>query len=110
MKASEALRKAKALIEDPQHWCQGVYAKGKSGREVDVKSRYADQWCAAGAMDKVNPRNTFSGDLYLNRAARDLYDQHFITVNDRLAHMDVMRMYDRAIELALEDENREQGE
>jgi hypothetical protein len=37
-------------------WCQGHYAIGKSGGDVNVRSRYAVAWCGVGAMDKLGGR------------------------------------------------------
>lgn len=49
-----ALRKARALIEDPRRWTTGYLAKDKTGDPCNAKDRSAVCWCVFGACLKTN--------------------------------------------------------
>lgn len=107
MTASEVLRKARALIEKPENWTQGVEARNVHGEDVSVLSHEACRWSLIGAVRYV----VCSGDSYdseLSRAARqalrkaggmallsDAYD-----FNDTHTHAEVLSLFDRAIAAA----------
>ena len=40
----------------PGSWCQGAYARGPSGREVETDSRVAVSYCLAGAAMRCYPQ------------------------------------------------------
>lgn len=93
---ADVLRRAKALIADPEDWCQG-YREGWDG----------DRWrrCAVGALGAAK------ADLGLlcfnapNRALCDAMPKTYYAVaefNDASTHADVMALYDRAIAAAEE--------
>lgn len=105
----QALRRARALIADSSHWCQGVYAFGKSGRRVAPRSRCAVRWCAIGAVVHAT-----DGDIHAEYGARDalteaadrLYPSaHGLAdVNDALGHTAVLRCFQFAIQQREEEE------
>lgn len=45
----EKLIAARALIEDPDHWCQGTHALNAAGQPCPTRSEFAVCWCAQGA-------------------------------------------------------------
>jgi len=119
MKVKDVLLKAKSLIADPAHWTQGVYARDAEGFDVGPNSPTAVCWCSYGAIDATAPdftaENTAAG-TFLKDAALALFptsvpwraDAPFnvygpVDVNDKMTHADVMRMFDKAAELAGED-------
>lgn len=101
--AVEVLKKAKALIADPEHWCQGVMAKNDFGSEVYPDDLDACRWCAEGGMRAVQPFGTHSftsaWDL-LKEAAAEVGYMSPVSLNDEANHPTVMKMFDRAIALA----------
>ena len=109
MKPSELLIKAKAVIADPKHWTQDVYAKDAEGQVTKTLSPDAACWCSLGALEKVaHEENTYSTHLtaaeYLDVVA-DECGYGITDFNDNSGHGIVMRAWDKAIKLAKEDEN-----
>ena len=97
--AQKQLSEAKTLISDSANWCQHANARSNTGQEVDVESESATKWCAFGALLRTHCRG--SCVLYLDQAAEELCcGKGFVKTNDTTDHPTVMRMFDRAIELA----------
>lgn len=99
----EQLRDARELLADPTRWTQGSYARDARGYRALPEAREAACWCALGAL--LRPALEWDvtlvwGHLLLRRAAKEIFDRTPDWVNDVLGHADVLRMYDRAIELA----------
>jgi hypothetical protein len=61
---ADKLDEARALIE--KGWCQGEYARGKSGRKADPTGRYAACFCAVGALGAANRQWPWGGMLGLS--------------------------------------------
>lgn len=82
------LQRARNLIADPAHWCQGDYHIG-------------DRHCAIGALLAVGglPSGTMSPTYkYLMHAAGGW---HPSVINDHFGHVATLAMFDRAIQLAM---------
>ena len=115
----EVLKAARKRIEDPERWTQGVHARVKQrGAEVEPHSATATCWCAVGALcaEGVDPYGADDRSFgFLERAAEEMDGEHGWppNLNDRgtraTAHKRVLAMYDRAIELA-ESESQKEGE
>jgi hypothetical protein len=97
---AEQLRAAKALIENPDDWWQG------SCQEFcDVRER--PRMCAGSAVSYTRSGGISWGvegssgrrDL-LDAAANTLGYSDLVALNDESDHATVMKMFDRAIELA----------
>ena len=108
MKISNRLIAGKKLIENPDNWIKGHYAKFTKN---DVSHLYGNDpeatcFCSIGALQRVNANNFHWGDgtRYLDIAAHQLFTLSVTSVNDDLDHKDVMRMWDHAIALAKHDE------
>jgi hypothetical protein len=115
VKAAEGLRRARELISDPTRWTKHTYAKDAYGEFVDSTSGAAVCFCTIGAVhaafgvedyeDPVpGPCNTA---LHFLRAAVGADELSAVALyNDSLntAHIDVLRLYDKAIALAEEEE------
>jgi hypothetical protein len=113
MKTSEILRAAKALIEDPDHWVQGTYARPY--READPVNNHlmgndprATCWCSMGALQKA--LDGFSIDeswLKYEKTLNKITEPvSMLTYNDTHTHAEVMKVWDRAIALAEAEEAR----
>lgn len=99
MTTVETLRAARELIADPEHWCQGVAARSRKGREVKPTSRAAIAWCAIGACRRIAAGRDFDGAfLALDRVAAGAGASGVSTLNDHRTHAEVLAMFDRAIE------------
>lgn len=46
-------RKVKALLSNPERWCQEAQAVNSGGISVNSHSEYAVRWCVVGAHFKV---------------------------------------------------------
>lgn len=116
MNTTQLLEESRAIILDPEHWCQKWDARDAQGRKVDSNSDSAVSFCAGGAMDLVDrrhrddellswsqPFSIMSGFRLLDQAARELFDRKdYLDVNDHGSHEMVIKMFDRAIELSKE--------
>ena len=83
-----------------QGWCKGAFARGKTGREVEMAGRAAVAWCVLGATYGDFPawdQLAKAAEVSVNQLAR---------WNDAptRTQQDVVDLYDRAIELAEKDE------
>lgn len=92
---AERLRKARALIADPDRWAQGNFAFDAEGTPVSSYSDNAVRWCAAGACSRVG-----ADAGYLFRALPYTANNNLGVYNDNRAHRTILRLFDRAIELA----------
>jgi hypothetical protein len=104
MSAAEAdiLRRARARISDPSRWTQEFYARDRAGYRTDPTSSDAVRWCSYGAVDAE--LGTSQVDQFLHLAARVLGLHSPGSANDNGDHATVLRMFDRAIELAEADQ------
>lgn len=100
MNAKTHLEAAKALIQDPNKWCQGSDAQNENGDAVCAWAPTACKWCAVGALWKT-------GDAYgparllLEEVAKKEFGQPGpMSLNDAYSHNAVMRMFDHAISKA----------
>jgi hypothetical protein len=106
MKASQLLIQAKALIADPEHWTQGVYARvSKDGEGVSSNIPEATCFCSLGALHRLTKDpSTFksygTAKRYLSKA---MGHQSVGGFNDTHPHAEVMMAWDDAIALAVAD-------
>ena len=110
MTASEVLRKARALIEKPENWTQGAYARGIDDAGKSIKD--ACSLCAVGAVYaitddlKAGGEKVFQRVLYwlgsaLARPGEPPLDSaDVIAFNDTRTHAEVLSLFDRAIAAA----------
>jgi hypothetical protein len=98
----EILRDARTLIAEPEHWCQGAFAKRSDGRQVFPGDWDAAQWCAVGAVYRA------AGSLVSWTAvplavrvaltdAAETTNGSVVEFNDNGTHADVLALYDAAI-------------
>lgn len=112
------LKQARRKIENPDNWVRGHYAIDKDGLSVDWYDRSAVGFCALGAVKiaayKVDP--DIKAENVLRRACYELFNAPLVLINDdpyfgpkgtrktrrtkKKMHADVLRVYDRAIEMA----------
>lgn len=99
---ADRLRAARELIADPEHWTQKRFACNKDGLTVNACSRSATRFCALGAVRRVGMPDEVECEAIsrLNSAAAELYLVSMVSVNDKRTHADVLKVYDRAIQLA----------
>lgn len=106
MKTSEMLEKAKAVIADPSHWTQGWFAKDAAGRDTFSLRSDAVCWCSMGALNKAGfgPWGETFAIAFEAALVEIGYDGGIASYNDNHTHEEVMKVWDRAIQLAKEDE------
>ena len=101
MTASEVLRNARALIEKPENWTQGAYARDvKKDGLTSPLSDQACAWCMMGAMQRCSPNDYFArqhGYELLRKLGGVEYVGEF---NDTHTHAEVLSLFDRAIAAA----------
>ncbi len=95
------LRKAKALIDTPEKWCQGTCARDARGKAVLLGSATAVAHCSFGAVWALSA-NTQQAASLLRRVGAEMGYGGEVVLNDSTDHPTVMRMFDRAIDLARE--------
>jgi len=104
--AAVVLRKARALLEKPEHWTQGMMARGKSGRRIFYGSRSAVCWCADGAIWRAANGSLISRKGWVANAAEQYLSaatgRRVSAFNDapERTHAEVLAAFDRAIALA----------
>jgi hypothetical protein len=106
MTPREVLVAARKLIEKPEQWTQGWFAKTVSGEEVASLDPRACRWCLEGACRRASG---FVGDTYgdefrpIRRLLTDaIGGRHPQDFNDSsiTTHAQVLAALDRAIEAA----------
>lgn len=110
MTPAALLKKAKALISDPNAWIRGHAGTDKSGLPVRANHPDACRWCALGALWKAADYDTreaiyceiVDAEVCLESALGVSLITGIARYNDdpETTHTDVMSLYDRAIELA----------
>jgi hypothetical protein len=95
--ALSVLRKARALIEKPEHWTQGAYARDALGEKCPDGDERAHSFCAIGAMWRVVPSSLSVTDAAnaLCRAAG--IKTSIDAFNDSHTHAEVLAAFDKAI-------------
>lgn len=99
MTTVEVLRKARALIEDPEKWTQGHDARDADGNWAGIHSLQAHSFCATGALMRAG--GDVRSDAY--EALREQMGVNFLMeFNDsaETSHADVLAAFDRAIEVS----------
>lgn len=103
MASPDILRAAKARIADADRWVQGSFAVDFRGVPVASTDINAVCWCAYGALKAecaASEQDYREHEYLLQRASQDLFCKMPAVVNDVRGHKAVLRVYDRAIELA----------
>ena len=115
MTTPEILNLAKKKIADSHNWTQGTAARDMFGDAVSVTSKDAVCWCAVGSLQSLSLSETENGIgaiacLYLDKASGihitnygDLRSS--AQFNDTHSHEEVMKLFDKAIELAKREAN-----
>lgn len=107
MKTSELLIQAKAVIADPAKWAQNTYAKNSQGVRVGADNPDAICFCSVGALQKISPKCYGAYALEVWQAMELLDDgcsEDILAYNDTHTHAEVMDVWDKAIQMAIEKE------
>lgn len=86
----EKLIAARALIESPDHWCQGMNACRADGTPCPTRSPEACAWCAEGACIACDAND---GPLREVPGVCGLLAKY----NDTRTHADVLELFNFAI-------------
>lgn len=100
---SEILRKAKAVIENPENWTQMSYAADQFGNELcDPNSDDACRFCAVGAVARVlGIDGSLAEDHHAVKALDACTESgSVIGFNDACSHAALLRVWDEAIDRA----------
>lgn len=108
MSAADQLRAAKALIDTPEKWTRGEYARDMFGSGVDCLSGEAVCFCTLGALGAVGAANC---DPIIRKALEPVFAGSVSMFNDSrtTTHADIMALFDRAIAAALEARSHNHG-
>lgn len=93
MSAADNLRAAQALIDTPDKWTQGYYARDKDGAPVEATSRDAVCFCMLGACTRAK-----ADDQYIYGATKALVT--LFNDDPKTTHRKVMNLFKKAIALA----------
>jgi len=92
------LERALAIIEDPERWTQGAYARHANGNPIGPLEENACRWCALGALEKAGDDPVSLDALYaLNNVSGQMGGLTPHDLNDQRSHADVVEMFKRAI-------------
>lgn len=93
---------AKAVIADPKHWTQGAFARRANNLVADsASSSDACQWCAVGALRKVDPSHSDAYADALCLLSDQTPNRGLVAVfNDQVTHGQIMEIFDAAISQA----------
>jgi hypothetical protein len=98
---------ARKLIEKPENWTKGVFARNKAGVPVWTSAPDACSFCAIGAIAKVNGASELweresLGVSYLNKVCQKKRGMELAQYNNSryVSHADILRLFDTAIESA----------
>lgn len=102
MASAKILRAARQRITDPKNWTRDAYARDEAGRDTYTNGDcdFAVCWCAYGALGAEGSGVLTPEADILFQAALELYEKGPVEINDALGHEAVLRVYDRAIEIA----------
>lgn len=109
MKASELLRAAGDLLEQPGAWTQGFYARDAKFQQVPPENENAVCWCALGAIEKIGGFGSEFGPAarFIRKAIRFGYREAYTVVEwndvDDRTQIEVVNVFRKAEQLALED-------
>ena len=59
--------KAWELLDSPEKWCKGTFAKNSSGDHVEIYGEAACQWCVSGAIHKCYEDQPFTISVMLKK-------------------------------------------
>ncbi len=102
----ENLTQARALILDPDHWVQEIFARTADGERSHPLSEDACRFCAGGALLRVGNEDTLLIDSMAEAIERTSTRLHpeiphgysaTVWVNDKSGHAAVIRVFDETI-------------
>ena len=104
MEAVEILKRARALIETPDKWVRGAFARDADGFPVKHLSDAACKFCARGAFLRAANASVLDNhpaEIFLDRAHSGKR-RSYVSLNDaeETTHADILALFDRAIEKA----------
>lgn len=106
-KIVETLTAARALIDTPDKWTQGVFARDADGKKIGYDSEKACRFCSSGALwrsveldDFWNQADSASENVGFLRSKFKKTNPDYSTLaefNDRHTHKEVMELWDKTI-------------
>lgn len=106
--AVEILKAARAVIEKPESWTKGYYAKAEDRTWTISNGPKAVCFCSIGAIEKATGKVHYGGGWpfeaeYMLRRAADVSNIADFNDAPERTHEEVLAIFDRAIELAVEE-------
>lgn len=95
----EVLQTARALIDQPEHWCQRALAKNAQGETIDpddLLSESVVRLCASGAIGKASQQRQWSRHPAF-RVLKAYCEGDVVSFNDRHTHAEVLTAFNKAI-------------
>lgn len=98
------LTQARELLSDPKKWTKHAIARKNNGNFVAADSEKAVCWCAMGAMHRFGNawRTKVEKYFYTANEISDYCVEDWNNAKER-THDDVLKAFDKAIELAKND-------
>lgn len=109
LKASDYAKQMKALIDTPEKWTTGSYARDCDGLVVALDSKSAVCYCSLGAIGAIDSPIEIRDSIYGAVEQGFKHKGKYTVVamnNDSSTHEEVMEAWDRAIAI-LEDHEKE---
>jgi len=93
----QAMKRARALITDPEHWTQDAFARDKAGTRLTAHDPSAVSWCMAGAVIKCGGARMYAPFEALRAMATEKGYERLPVFNDYSDHATVLAAFDEVI-------------
>jgi hypothetical protein len=97
----QIIEKARALVEDEQHWCRGELARDASGLSVGPTDSGATRRCGLGALIaaayQITNDTHLAHDLAINALRPLCGSATLVNLNDARGHAAVLALLDEVL-------------
>lgn len=93
----QILRDLRDLLEPPQNWIKGAYARDEHGFLAGSTHPLATCWCLSGAVTRVAPSHQVVARIYRLLARRGFVSLPEFNDHPDTTHSDVLELLDEAI-------------
>lgn len=100
MGTKEVLIEARKLLEQPEHWTQGVFARNAKGRPVNMTAPDAVCFCISGAIGRASDKDSQRWQAALDFLCEKIRRKNIANFNDTHTHVEVLAALDKAIAAA----------
>ena len=97
---AEILKAARKLIEKPENWTKGAFARSAKGSRVRPVYKGAVCFCSIGALQKVSVGGNYTDAINFLRREVPEDCMGVMAFNDSRTHSEVLDLFSKAIAAA----------